>query len=57
MQHQPITEAVSTQELVFSLEQSNSDDEGKMNWRDCLVTLLQVTLAVGLCHIMNFVAM
>lgn len=62
MQHQSITEAMSTQELVFSLEHSNCDDticddDGKMSWRDCLVTLLQVVSAVGFCGVIHFVAM
>lgn len=61
MQHQSITEAMSTQELVFSLEHSNCDDpicdDGKMSWRDCLVTLLQVVSAVGFCGVIHFAAM
>lgn len=57
MQHQSITDAMNTQELVFSLENASLDDEGKMSWHDCLVTLLQVASAVGFCGIINFIAM
>lgn len=56
MQHQSITNAMSTQELAFNLDESNSDDEGKMSWRDCLATLMQVGSAVGFCWIVNLVA-
>ena len=61
MQHQSITEAMSTQELVFSLEHPSCDgpncnDDGKMSWRDFLVTLLQVASAVGFCGVIHFVA-
>lgn len=56
MQHQPMTDAMSTQELLLSLDEATPDDEGKMSWRDCLATLAQVGSAVGLCWIVNLVA-
>lgn len=57
MQHQSIAEAMNTDEMVSSLESSCSGDEGKMGWRECLLTLLQVVSAVGFCGIINLVAM
>ncbi len=62
MQHQSITEAMSTQELMFSLDHSDCgnpdcDYDSKMSWRDCLVTLLQVASTLGFCGVIHFVAM
>jgi len=57
MQHQLTTEALSTEELMFRLDHSDYDDEDKMSWHDCLMTLLQVVSVVGFCGIINFVAM
>lgn len=57
MQHQSTTSAMSTQELLFSLDETTPDDEGKLNWRDGLATLVQVGSAVGFCWIVNIVAL
>lgn len=57
MQHQSTTSAMSTQELLFSLDETNPDDEGKLNWRDGLATLVQVGSAVGFCWIVNIVVL
>lgn len=57
MQHQSINNAMSTRELVFSLDEANPDDEAKMSWRDCLATLVQVGSAIGFCWIVNLAAM
>ena len=57
MQHQSINNAMSTQELLLGLDEAIPDDEGKMSWRDCLATLVQVGSAVGFCWIVNLAAM
>lgn len=56
MQHQSIIEAMSSEELMLTLEHSNSDDDGKISWHDCLATLLQVGSAVGFCWVVNLMA-
>lgn len=47
---------MSIHEPALNPEQSDSGDESKMSWHDCLVTLLQVASAVGVCQIVNLVA-
>lgn len=57
MQHQSTTKAMSTQELVFSLENLETGDESKMSLQDCVLTLAEVALAIGFCSIVNLAVM
>ena len=57
MQHQSTAKAISTQDLVLSLEILETDDGSKMNLFDCVLTLAEVALAMGFCSIVNLVAM
>lgn len=57
MQHQSTTKAMSTEELVLSLEDLETGDGSKMSLHDCVLTLAEVALAMGFCSIVNLAAM
>ena len=56
MQNQPITQAMSTQDVVAALNHSDADGEGRMTRRDGLTMLLQAASATGLCLLVNLIA-
>ena len=55
MQHQPITDALTTEELVLSLE-CVAAEEPKMGPIGLLRVAAQAALAMGLCGAVNFIA-
>lgn len=55
MQYQPITEALTTEELVLSLECPAAEDS-KMGPAGLLRMAAQAALAMGLCGAVNFIA-
>lgn len=55
MQHQPITDALTTEDLILSLE-GNTNEDSKMGTTGLLWVVAEAALAMGLCGIMNFVA-
>ena len=55
MQHQPITEALTTEELVLGLEYLAPEDP-KMGPAGLFQVAAQAALAMGLCGIVNMIA-
>jgi len=55
MQHQSMISALTTKELVLSLEGVTTEDS-KMSPAGLLRMLAQATLAMGLCGVVNFIA-
>lgn len=55
MQHQSVTSALTTEELVLGLEDLVTED-AKMSSTGLLRMLTQATLAMGLCGIVNLIA-
>ena len=55
MQHQPITDALTTEDLVLSLENDTNEDS-KMGTLGLLYVVAEAALALGLCGAVNFVA-
>jgi len=55
MQHQSITDALTTEDLILSLE-GNTSADSKLGTTGLLYVVAEVALAMGLCGVMNFVA-
>ncbi len=55
MQHQSMISALTTEELVLGLEGLTTDDS-KMSPAGLLRLLVQATLAMGLCGVVNLIA-
>ncbi len=55
MQHQAITDALTTEDLVLSLE-GNTNEDSKMGIFSLLYVVAEAGLAMGLCELVNFVA-
>jgi len=55
MQHQSITDALTTEDLILSLE-GNTDEDSKMGRTGLFYVVAEVALAMGLCGVVNFVA-
>jgi hypothetical protein len=55
MQHQSITDALTTEDLILSLE-GNTDKDSKLGTTGLLYVAAEVALAMGLCGVVNFVA-
>ncbi|MGI4939104.1 MAG: hypothetical protein ACRYHQ_00800 [Janthinobacterium lividum] len=55
MQHQPITDAMTTENLILSLE-GNKDEDSKMGKLGLFYVVAEATLAMGLCGLVNFIA-
>ena len=55
MQHQPITDALTTEDLVLSLE-DDTNENPKMCRLGLLYVVAEAALAMGLCGVLNFVA-
>lgn len=55
MQHQPITDAMTTENLILSLE-GNKDEDLKMGKLGLFYVVAEATLAMGLCGLVNFIA-
>ena len=55
MQHQPITDALTTEELVLGLE-CVAAEEPKMGPAGLLQVAAQAAFAMGLCGAVNFIA-
>ena len=52
MQQQPMTAALSTEALVSKLDEIVEDGE-KMSAYDCVVTVAEFALSLGLCAVLN----
>jgi len=55
MQHQSITDALTTEDLILSLE-GTTDQDSKMGTTGLFYVVAEVALAMGLCGVVNFVA-
>ncbi len=55
MQHQSMISALTTEELVLGLECLTTEDP-KMSPTGLLRALVQATLVMGLCGVVNFIA-
>ena len=55
MQHQPITDALTTEDLVLSLE-CTANENSKMGTLGLFYVVAEAALAMGLCGLVNFVA-
>ena len=55
MQHQPITEALTTEDLILSLEGKTNEDS-KLGSMGLLYVAAEVAVAMGLCGVLNYVA-
>jgi hypothetical protein len=55
MQHQSITDALTTEDLVLSLE-GNTNEDAKMGTLGLLYVAAEAALAMGFCGVLNFVA-
>jgi hypothetical protein len=55
MQNQAITDALTTEDLVLSLE-GNKNEDSKMGALGLLCVIAEAALAMGLCGVVNFVA-
>ncbi len=55
MQHQPITDALTTEDLVLRL-QDDTNEDSKMGKLGLFYVVAEAALALGLCGVVNFVA-
>lgn len=55
MQHQPIADAMTTEDLILSLE-GNKDEDSKMGKLGLFYVVAEAALAMGLCGLVNFIA-
>ena len=55
MQHQPITDALTTEDLILSLE-GDTNENSKMSALGLFYVAAEAALAMGLCGVANFVA-
>lgn len=55
MQHQPITDALTTEDLILSLE-GDANEDAKMGGLGLFYVVAEAALALGLCGVVNFVA-
>ncbi len=55
VQHQPIADALTTEDLILSLE-GHTNEDSKMGTTGLLWVMAEAALAMGLCGVVNFVA-
>lgn len=55
MQHQSITDALTTEDLILGLE-GNTNEDSKLGATGLFYVAAEVALAMGLCGVVNFVA-
>ena len=55
MQHQPITDAMTTEDLILSLEGDKNEDS-KLGTFGLFYVVAEAALAMGVCGLVNFVA-